>query len=153
VILKEWDDLDGDRLQVLRAFKDAYGGGRVEGVLPATHGSNRFGERRVWAEAVRINVEFRYGTPWLIFSPYTWVERWERPEDQLDDIDPASEWRRERWVLRKKNEVWANLISTWATAMSPGRSPNALPLPRSADGDTFGGFTLGPNSAYSWRSP
>lgn len=152
VILKEWDDLDGDRLQVLRTFKDAYGGGRVEGVLSATYGSNRFGERRAWAEAVRINVEFRCGTPWLIFSPYTWVERWERPEDQLDDIDPASEWRRERWVLRKKNEVWANLISTWAIAISPGRSSNTLPLPRSADGDTFGVFTLGPNSAYSWRS-
>lgn len=152
VILKEWDDLDGDRLRVLRAFKASYGGGRVEGLLPATHGSNRLGERRAWAEAVRVNVEFRYGTPWLIFSPYTWVERWERPDDQLGAADPAGEWRRERWVLRKKNEVWAELISTWATSISPGRSPNTLPLPRSADGETFGGFTLGPTSAYSWRS-
>lgn len=152
VILKEWDDLDDHRLHALRAFKDAYGGGRVEGVLPETHGSNRFGERRMWAEAARINVEFRSAAPWLIFSPYTWVERWERPDDQLDDIDPASEWRRERWVQRKKNEVWANLISTWATSISPDRVPTTLALPRSAGGDTFGGFTLGPNSAYSWRS-
>jgi hypothetical protein len=124
----------------------------VEGVLPTKYGANRFGERRAWAEAVRINVEFRYGSPWLIFSPHTWVERWERPKDHVDDVDPAGEWRRERWVLRKKNEVWAELINTWATSISPGRSPSTLPMPRSAGGETFGGFTLGPTSAYSWRS-
>lgn len=151
VILKEWDDLDEDRLRVLRAFKTAYGG-RIEGALPASRGLNRLGEPRAWAEAVRLNVEIRWGAPWMIFSPYTWVERWERPKDKVDDIDPASEWRRERWVQRKKNEVWANLIDTWATSISPGRMPTTLPLPRAADGDSFGGFTLGPTSAYSWRS-
>ena len=151
VILGEWADLTPERSQLLRAFKNAYGG-HVTGRLNARYGPDRDGQQRKWAEAVKLHVEFRWGLPWLIFSPYTWVDRWERTKDELEDSDPASEWRRERWVQRKKNEKWAELIEAWTTAIAPGRKAAALDLPRAAHPQTFGGFRIGSTSAYSWRA-
>jgi hypothetical protein len=59
---------------------------------------------------------------------------------------------RERWVARKKNETWAALIDAWCAAVAPGRNETTLPLTRAAEGETFGGFRIGPTSAYSWRA-
>lgn len=151
VLLQEWDDLRKDRLAILRKFKAAYEG-QITGQLSAAHGSNLHGERRAWSEAVRIHVEFRWGVPWLIFAPFTFVDWLERDQDDNETIDPAAEWRRERWVKRKKNERWADLIDAWATSIAPYRKAATLSLPRGAAGNTFGSFEIGPFSAFSWRS-
>lgn len=151
VLLQEWDNLSDGRRATLRRFETAYDG-QVTGQLSQAHGSNFRGERRAWSEAVRLHVEFRWGVPWLIFAPYTWVDWLDRDEDDEDTIDPAAEWRRERWVQRKKNEKWAELIDAWATSIAPDRKAATLHLPRGAAGDTFGSFEIGPFSAFSWRS-
>lgn len=151
VILGEWAEPTPERAQLLHAFKSAYGG-HVTGRLNTRYGPNRDGQQRKWAEAVKLHVEFRWGLPWLIFSPYTSVDRWERTEDELEELDPASEWRRERWVQRKKNEKWAELIEAWTTAIAPARKSASLGLPRAAHPQTFGGFRIGSTTAYSWRA-
>jgi hypothetical protein len=152
IILTEFDDLDERRQETLAAFKRAYGG-HVHGHLrPSDYGSNRDGEPRAFAEAVRLNLEHRWGLSWLIFTPFTWVERWERPEDQLDAFDPVNDWIRERWVARKKNETWADLIAAWTLAITPQRRETPLRLTRALGGDSFGEFRLGPTSAYSRRA-
>lgn len=151
VLLQEWDNLSGGRLETLRKLKKAYEG-HISGQLSQAHGSNFHGQRRSWSEAVRLHVEFRWGMPWLIFSPFTFVDWLERDEDDEETIDPAAEWRRERWVQRKKNEKWADLIDAWATSIAPDRKAATLHLPRGAAGDTFGSFEIGPFSAFSWRS-
>ncbi|WP_183097366.1 SIR2 family protein [Nocardioides pelophilus] len=152
VVLEEWDDLTPERTELLQMFKNVYGG-HVAGRLIDRYGPDRDGQPRRWAEAVRLHVEFRWGLTWLIFSPYTWVDRWERSDEQQDEPDSASEWRRERWVQRKKNEKWAELIQAWTTAIAPGRKAASLRLPYAADPKTFGGFRVGATSAYSWRAP
>lgn len=151
VLLAEWGDLDAPRREALALFKKTYDG-RLEGTLPAKYGNNRRGKSRAWAEAARIHVEFRWGKPWLIFTPFTWVEPRARSEREKSPVDPVGEWVRERWVARKKNETWAGLIDAWCSAVAPGRSECTLPLTRAAAGETFGGFRIGPTSAYSWRA-
>lgn len=87
-----------------------------------------------------------------MFSPFTWVERWERPEGQSDTVDPVGDWIRERWVARKKNETWAEIIAAWTSAIAPARREAHLSLTRALASETFGGFRIGPTSAYSWRA-
>jgi len=137
VLLHEWDDLSESRQLTLRRFKKAYDG-QVTGHLGKGRGQNRLAEQRAWAEAARLHVEWRWGAPWMIFTPFTWVERLERDED--DDspvVDPAADWRRERWVQRKQNEKWASIIDVWATSIAPQRKDVSLRLPRTCDPDTF----------------
>jgi hypothetical protein len=148
ILLQEFDDLRDSQRQTLERFKAAYEG-PINGHLNTSHGLNVHGQPRAWSEAVSLHLEFRWGAPWLIFSPHTWVER--RPRE-VAGIDPASEWRRERWVQRKKNEKWAQLIDTWAGAIAPERATATLPLPRAADPEAFGAFQVGPFSAFSWRA-
>jgi hypothetical protein len=76
VVLTEFDDLDERRQETLAAFKRIYGG-QVHGHLRVSdYGSNRDGGPRAYAEAVRLHLEHRWGLSWLIFTPFTWVERW-----------------------------------------------------------------------------
>lgn len=150
VLLHEWEELSDHRQRALRDFQMAYDG-QVTGNLAESRGLNARGERRAWAEAVRLHVEWRWGHPWMIFVPFTWVERLERDEGDMS-VDPAAEWRRERWVQRKQNEKWSDIIDVWATSIAPHRKDVVLRLPRASDPEAFGGFTLGPFSAHSWRS-
>ncbi len=153
VLLHEWDDLSESRQLTLRRFKKAYDG-QVTGHLGKGRGQNRLAEQRAWAEAARLHVEWRWGAPWMIFTPpFTWVERLERDED--DDspvVDPAADWRRERWVQRKQNEKWASIIDVWLLRSRHSARTSHCAFPRTCDPDTFGGFTLGAFSAHSWRS-
>jgi hypothetical protein len=152
VLLQEWEYLSEPRQLTLRRFKKAYDS-QVTGHLGEALGRNRRAEQRAWAEAARLHVEWRWGVPWMIFVPFTWVERLERDEDDNGlVVDPAADWRRERWVQRKQNEKWADIIDVWATSIAPHRKDVSLRLPRASDPDTFGGFTLGAFSAHSWRS-
>lgn len=151
VVLAEWEDLTPDNAALLARFKGIYGGS-VAGHFNLSFGRSREGKPRRWAEGVRLHVEFRWGRPWLIFYPYTWVERRDPAEDASGTPDRTKEWRRDRWARRKKNEMWANYIECWTEALAPNRRDAVLALPRSASSNTFGGFTIGSTSAYSWRA-
>lgn len=151
VRLVEWEDLSAERAEALRMFRSAYGG-QIGGRLDRKYGLNRDGEPREYAEAVRLRFEHRWGLPWFTFTPYTWVERWETTEDEQAAVAGVNDWNRERWVARKQNETWSQLIATWTVAMAPNGRPGHLPLTRALDGHRFGRFVVGPTSAYSRRA-
>lgn len=151
VRLVEWEDLTPERTETLTMFRDAYGG-QIGGRLDKRYGLNRDGEPREYAEAVRLHFEHRWGLPWLTFTPFTWVERWEDAEDEQAAVAGVNDWNRERWVARKQNETWSQLIATWTVAMAPNGRPGNLPLTRALDGRRFGRFVVGPTSAYSRRA-
>jgi hypothetical protein len=151
LLLTEFEDLDLERAEVLRSLRSAYDK-RTDGTLNPQYGPNQHGAPRAYAEAVRLHLEHRWGWSWLIFTPFTWVERWERPEDQRHTPDPVNDWLRERWVGRKKNETWAQLIAAWTEAITPGRQETVVRMPRALGGATFGEFRLGNVSAYSRRA-
>lgn len=151
VRLVEWAGLTPEQAETLTSFRKTYGG-QIVGRLHRKFGLNREGEQREYAEAVQLHYEHRWGLPWLTFTPYTWVEHWETANDEQEAVAGVNEWNRQRWVARKQNETWSQLIATWTLAMAPGGRPRQLPLTRALDGHRFGQFVLGPISAYSRRA-
>ena len=91
------------------------------------------------------------GVLWLLFVPHTWVSP---TEDQIDTRhgigDPATAWRKERWVNRR-NEKWAAIIAAWAKVMAPEERTTLPVLPEGLAGrDLTGGqFVLSKTTAYS----
>ena len=123
----------------------------LTGVCPAALGRGPDGERREFAESVRLSIEWRLGVLWLLFVPHTWVSPLERQDGSTRATgDPAAAWRKERWVNRR-NERWAAIIGAWAQAIAPDPEttiavlPEAFPQP-----DLVGGrFVLAQTTAYS----
>lgn len=152
VLLAEWPDLSEDRSDALDAFKTAYQGDIGGSLAVAKYGINRDGGPRTYAEAIRLHLEFRWGLPWLIFNPFTWIEQREAFADRTENVDPVGDWIRERWVARKQNETWARLIDTWCTAIAPKGQESFVPMTRALGANRFGSFRIGPVSAYSRRS-
>lgn len=129
---------------------DAYGD-RLTGTAPRSLGLGPEGRSRVYAEAVRLSIEWRLGTLWLLFVPHTWVSaQQQRTDARGGQADPASAWRKERWVNRR-NEKWAAILSAWAQLLAPD-DETAIPVlaPDEARRDRTGGqFTLAKTTAYS----
>lgn len=71
------------------------------------------GTECVWAEALRLRLEFRHGSLWLVYEPFVWSERSE---------DSAIDLRRENFVrekqVRRYNRVWNDLLQAWANVLT-----------------------------------
>jgi hypothetical protein len=124
----------------------------LTGLCPAALGRGPDGRRREFAEAVRLSVEWRLGVLWLLFVPHTWVSPLGRQAVASRPAagDPASAWRKERWVNRR-NERWAAIIGAWAQVIAPEHETRISVL---SDGlpqhDLVGGeFVLAQTTAYS----
>lgn len=144
-----------------RAALQAALGGPLLGTLPARLGRTVDGELRHYAEGVRLRLEHALGALWLVFLPFTWTatsaEAVEAAQAGLPrPLDPASDWVRERWVQRKRNEQWAGIIAAWAAVLVPQKPTTRVHvLPRAladSEGALGGAFTLGATTAYSRRS-
>jgi SIR2-like domain len=133
-----------------RILQEAYGEPLI-GDCPPNLGRGPSGEVRTFAEAVRLNLEWRLGVPWLLFVPHTWVSR---PAPTVDGSrgvgDVASAWRIERWVNRR-NEKWAAIIDAWARAFAPDEHTKIPVLPEGLPNrDLLGGyFVLAKTTAHS----
>jgi hypothetical protein len=130
----------------------------LTGVLPARLGRREDGELRAFAEAVRLRLDRAAGGLWLVFVPFTWTDEpaeaaQARRAGRPRPPDPAGDWKRERWVRRKRNDRWAAIIDSWSGALSPHRPATTIHvLPRAAadEPDAEGGaFTLGATTAFS----
>ncbi len=136
---------------VRTALGQAYGD-PLTGICPTNLGKGPDGHRRNFAEGVRLNVEWRLDQLWLLFVPHTWVSPLDRPNGSTRSTtgDPASAWRKERWVNRR-NERWAAIIAAWAGALAPDAETRIAVLPPSPDADAIVGqeFALSRTTAYS----
>jgi hypothetical protein len=134
-----------------KALAQAYGD-PLTGTCPTNLGRGPDGQRRAFAEGVRLNVEWRLDQLWLLFVPHTWVSPVNRPNGANRSVtgDPASAWRKERWVNRR-NEKWAAIIAAWASVLAPEAETTVSVLPPSADGDAIVSqeFVLSRTTAYS----
>jgi hypothetical protein len=134
-----------------RTLAEAYGD-PLTGVCPTNLGRGPDGQRRAFAEGVRLSIEWRFDQLWLLFVPHTWVS----PRERTDGVgrsatgDPASAWRKERWVNRR-NERWAAVIAAWAAVIvrSPESKIAAVPPGREGDDIAAQEFVLSRLTAYS----
>lgn len=134
--------------------------GELTGTLPLSLGRNPEGAPRGFAEAIRLRLEFAFGSVWLLFIPFTWTEPTAEAvaaskAGRRPPVDPAADWKRERWVQRRRNEQWARIIAAWSEVIAPHRPTSRVwALPRSVADlpDALGGsFTIGSTTAYSRR--
>ena len=148
------DDQRPDSAQQAAARKllmEAYDDATLTGVCPASLGLGPAGKPREFAEAVRLNIEWRLNVLWLIFVPHTWVSPVARRDGGPTVTgDPASAWRKERWVNRR-NERWAAIIAAWAKVIAPDPETRISVLPSGlTQPDLVGGeFVLASTTAYS----
>jgi hypothetical protein len=133
------------RQAVIRAYGDP-----LTGVCPNNLGRGPDGQRRIFAEGVRLNVEWRLDQLWLLFVPHTWVSPVDRTNNAGRGGDPASAWRKERWVNRR-NEKWAEIIAAWASILAPHAETKIAVLPPGPESDAIVSqeFVLSSTTAYS----
>jgi hypothetical protein len=141
----ESDPAGRARELLLRAYGES-----LTGTAPASLGKGPDGAPRVWAEGVRLSLDWRLDRLWLLFVPFTWVSRPAISTDTRNGRgDPASAWRKERWVNRR-NERWAEIIDAWATALAP-RDPTEIVVVGGKQAmDVVGGaFQMAKTTAFS----
>lgn len=135
--------------QVRRLLRDAYGED-LTGECPLKLGRGANGKARRYGESVELSLEWRLGVLWLLFVPRTWVSALQPADRRKGQGDPASAWRKERWVNRR-NEKWAAIIDAWAKAIAPQDHAEVSVLPEGlSERDLVGGrFVLSRTTAYS----
>lgn len=129
----------------------------ITGTVPTKFGRNEDGAPRNFAEGLRLRLEFVADTWWLLFLPFTWVQRdghlATTTRSGPRPLDPAAAWTRERWTQRRRNEAWAKIIDAWAKALAGGEDATKVWALRRADADeadAVGGlFELGAKTAWS----
>ncbi|CPR38278.1 Uncharacterised protein [Mycobacteroides abscessus] len=132
-----------------QALANAYGV-PLTGLCPTDLGRGPDGQKRSFAEGVRLNVEWRLDQLWLLFVPHTWVSPLDRTNSLGQSGDRASAWRKERWVNRR-NETWAQIIAAWASILAPDTETRIAVLPPAPDSDAIVSqeFVLSSTTAYS----
>lgn len=151
-------DYRADTRRALRAgYDDA-----LTGLIPdpERYGATAEGNRRRFAEGLRLYVERHLERVWLVFVPFTWMETWTgaveaRAQGLPPPPDPAGPWNRERWAKRRRNEAWARLIAAWAAALAPERPVTHVHVlrrvVRDEDQALDAVFEIGSASGYSRR--
>lgn len=144
------DRPDNQRQSQVRALLAEAYGDALTGQCPMNLGRGVDGKSRRFAESVELSLEWRLGVLWLLFVPRTWVSALPKDDRKKGVGDPASAWRKERWVNRR-NERWASIIDAWAKALAPDERTQVAVLPSTVtERDVVGGtFVLGKTTAYS----
>lgn len=130
----------------------------LTGQLPVRLGRREDGQPRAFAEAIRLRLDRVGDGLWLVFVPFTWTEEpaaaaAARRAGLPRPLDPAGDWKRERWVRRRRNERWAAIVDAWAGTLAPDRpatTVHVLPKAAADEPDAEGGrFSLGATTAFS----
>src|SRR4030042_5551642 len=77
--------------------------------------------RILWAEAVRVRIEHRIGSLWLLIEPTIWVELTD--DDLVFRI--SREFIKER-LARRYNAVWNSIVEAWANLLTCGQKECTL---------------------------
>lgn len=104
------------------------------------------GDTRVlWAEAIRIRIEHRIGSLWLLIEPTIWVE----PTDNDRVFEISREFIKERLATRY-NAVWNSIVEAWANIITCGQKECTLRAFGISDG-CDASFSVSRVTAFSWR--
>ena len=150
---------EGERQAVTQArsmLRKAYGEDIV-GYLPKEFGVTGSGKPRLFAEAVRLHLDYALDRWWLVFLPVTWKESviYNYSQSPLTP-DPASDWVRERWAKRKRNDNWAQIIDAWERMLTKSQQVSTVwPVPyemRNLVDTVCAPFELGTKTAWSRRN-
>lgn len=95
-----------------------------------------------WAEALRISLSWRDGSPWLVIDPDIWV--WP-PRGRALARDFLDGKRRRRF-----NNRYNDLVSAWIDALF-GKRTGAVDLSVTLCGVSPPTFTIGSQTAHAWR--
>jgi hypothetical protein len=109
--------------------------GKIAGIIPGT--------RVQWTEAVRIRLEYRRKTVWLLLEPTIWTEK--------SDIDSVKikNFIRDR-LAGRYNSSWNKTIDAWANIITSGQRECTLKAFGISDG-LDASFTISSVTGYSYR--
>ena len=139
-----WPDDTEETTAFFEPLVAAYGG-----ALTGT-----FEGERTWRESVRIRLDWRLDRVWLLFEPWTWVDRardgdaQRGPRSRFAAPDSAAVWVKERWVTRR-NEFWASAIGAWADLLVPGEAATVSAPQIDNSRLVAASFTISKPTAYS----
>ena len=95
-----------------------------------------------WAEALRVSLNWRDGSPWLVIDPDVWIWPPRGRELARDFLDGR---RRGRF-----NNRYNELVSAWIDVIF-GQRDGAIDLSVSLEGTNAPTFTINSQTAHSWR--
>jgi hypothetical protein len=112
-------------------------------------------EGRTWREGAGIRLDWRLDHVWLLFDPWTYVDRPpkvegdERPRrSRFAAPDGAAAWVKDRWVTRR-NKVWANALGAWAELLVPEETVTVSAPVIDNSRTVAATFTIGQQTAFS----
>lgn len=111
-------------------------------------------------EGVHLKFDILESRWWCGFEPFTFVDLPREPEQQAGGIadelgrslerrvDPAADWRRERWA-QKYNRDWARIIDAWAAMLAPIDASTVSPFKLEDSEGVNATFILSPWTGFS----
>jgi hypothetical protein len=112
-------------------------------------------EGRTWREGAAIRLDWRLGQVWLLFDPWTFVDRPPRVEGEEplkrsspSAPDGAAAWVKERWVSRR-NKVWASALGAWAELLVPEETATFFAPQIENSRLVAASFTIGQQTGFS----
>lgn len=143
-----WPDASDETTQLLAPLVSAYQDNPLTGT---------FEGERTWREGVRIRLDWRLDRVWLLFEPWTFVDRARRVEGESTERQPrsrfappdaAAAWVKERWATRR-NEVWAAALGAWADLLVGDETATFSAPVIENSSLVAASFTVGQQTAYS----
>lgn len=116
--------------------------GPIPGLMTPATEAFPIPEPLFWAEALRISLSWRNGSPWLVIDPDVWVWPPRGRELARDFLDGR---RRGRF-----NNRYNDLVSAWIDAIF-GTRTGAVDLSVTLNGTNPPAFTIGSQTAHSWK--
>lgn len=131
--------------------------------LTAAYGSSLTGQVPLldypYQEGVQLKLDIFEGRWWCGFEPFTFVDLPREPPHPAGDsdelgrslerrVDPAADWRRERWA-QKYNRDWARIIDAWAAMLAPTDASTLAPFKLEDNEGVNATFVLSPWTGFS----
>lgn len=96
-----------------------------------------------WSEAIRIRLEYRLKTVWLLIEPAIWAEKSDAYSDEIKDFIRGR-------LASRYNSSWNQIIDSWANIITGGQKECTIKAFGINDG-LDASFTISQITGYSYR--